>query len=324
MMEQRTLGASGLSVSWLGLGTFTWGHRTDREEAVAQLMSYVDAGGNLLDTADVYGGGQAEEIIGELLGRVVRRDDVVLATKAAAVVTEGVPQRPDASRNHILAALDASLRRLRTDYIDLWQLHAWDDTVPLDETMAAVEVALSSGRVRHAGVCNYSGEQTRRAAELLRVHETRPLASVQVEYSLLERGPERDVAPAALECNLGLLPWAPLGRGVLTGKYHDGVPERRANSPFFQQYVGHFLDARSAMIVNVVMAVAEDLGVSPLAVSLAWLRGRPAVVAPLVGARTAEQLRESLSATVASLVLPPEVVELLDKASQPDSTARSS
>lgn len=304
-MRRRTLG--GLSVSWLGLGTFTWGQRTDREQAAEQLALYVEAGGNLLDTADVYGGGQAEEILGGLMGTVVRREDIVLATKAGGVVTDGVPKPPNASREHILAALDASLRRLRTDHVDLWQLHAWDETVPLEETIAAIEVALSSGRVRHVGVCNYSGPQTRRAAELLP-----GLTSAQLEYSLVERGPEHEVVPVALSEGLGLLPWAPLGRGVLTGKYRDGVPERRANSPFFQQYVGHHLHARSAAIVDALVSVACDLGVCPSVVSLAWLRDRPAVVAPLVGARTADQLRESLSADV---VLPVDVVELLDKVS---------
>jgi aryl-alcohol dehydrogenase-like predicted oxidoreductase len=315
-MQKRMLGSSDLSVSRLGLGTSTWGTTTDKDDAGQQLAAFVEAGGNLVDTADIYGAGQSEEILGQLLQSVARRDDIVLATKAGAVAGKR-PGEADASGAYLLEALDASLRRLRTDYVDLWQLHGWDAGTPLEETLSAVDTALSSGRVRYAGVCNYAGWQTAKAATWQSKPGTARLVSVQDEYSLLERGIEREVVPAAVDQDLGVLAWAPLGRGVLTGKYRQGVPAERTSSRFFRWYVGHFLDDRSAKIVEVVTMSAERLGVSPLAVSLAWVRDRPAVSAALVGARSLAQLRESLAVDAERLVLPPEEQQLLDDASAP-------
>lgn len=315
-MEQRPLGSTGLKVSFLGLGTSTWGATTDRDDAAAQLRSYAEAGGTLLDTSDVYGGGRAEEIVGQLLGTVVPRDSIVLATKAVAVLDDP-DRRQNASREHLLSALDKSLTRLRTDYVDLWQLHAWDPAVPLEETLAATDDAVRAGKVRHVGVCNYAGWQTARAATWKRLSGVAPLASCQVEYSLLERGIEREVVPAALDAELAVLPWAPLGRGVLTGKFRAGVPAGRQHSRFFRWYVGRYLDDRSAAIVAAVAAAADELRVAPLAVALAWVRDRPGVVAPLVGARTADQLRESLAPATLALELPAGIRDRLDAASTP-------
>ncbi|WP_217709754.1 aldo/keto reductase [Amycolatopsis sp. Hca4] len=311
-MTRRRIGHSDLIVSPLGLGTSTWGTTTDYATARAQAAAFLDAGGNLVDTADVYGGGEAERMIGRLLAGSLDRESIVLATKAAAVIVAGKPTA-DASRAHLLKTLDSSLSRLGTDHVDLWQVHAWDKRVPLEETLGAVDTAITAGKVRHAGVCNYSGWQTAVTAARFAGAGNRKLVSTQVEYSLLERGVEREVVPAAEHLGLGILPWAPLGRGVLTAKYRHGVPEKRYDSRFFRWYVGRHLNERAAGIVEAVVAVAVELGVTPGTVSLAWLRDRPGVVAPLVGARTAEQLEESLAG--ADFTLPPEHRRTLDDAS---------
>lgn len=314
-MKRRKLGADGITVSRLALGTATWGGVTDRDDAAKQLREFVDAGGDLLDTSDVYGSGASEAVIGELLGTVVQRSSVVLATKAGGVAG-GKPGQADARRDSLLAALDASLARLGTDHVDLWQMHVWDDRTPIEETLSAVDTALCSGRARHAGICNYSGWQTALAVGA-RLGSTRPpLVSTQVEYSLLERGIEREVLPAAQALGIGVLAWAPLGRGVLTAKYRTGVPENRARSPFFRRYVGHFLDeARTGEIVEAVAAAAAELGTTPLAIALAWVRDRPAVAAPVVGARTVEQLKDSLAAE--PFELPDDIRTRLDEISAP-------
>jgi aryl-alcohol dehydrogenase-like predicted oxidoreductase len=313
-MELRALGRSGLQVSRLALGTMTWGRDTDKHEARDQLVAFLDAGGTLLDTADVYAEGLSEEIVGELLAEV-GRDRVVLATKA--VSRPGTQRRFDASRGHLLAALDASLARLGVDHVDLWQLHAWDPATPLEETLAAVDAAVTSGRVRYAGISNYTGWQTATAVGIQsRTHGAAPLVSTQMEYSLLERGIEREVVPAAAAGGLGILPWSPLGRGVLTGKYRHGTPaDSRGASTHFASFISPFLDDRARRVVDAVCTAAEGLGVAPLEVALAWVRDRPGVVAPIIGARTAAQLRGAL--TVEELELPEEIVTALEEVSAP-------
>ncbi|WP_176929441.1 aldo/keto reductase [Lentzea albidocapillata] len=309
-MEQRYLGRSGLRVSRTALGTMTWGRDTDADEAATQLMAYADAGGTLIDTADVYSEGEAERILGTLLGEVVPRDELVLATKAVARRTEG-PFGGGASRGALLSALDGSLRRIGVDHIDLWQLHAWDTGVPIEESLSALDHAISSGKARYAGISNYSGWQLATAAL---TPTTYPLISTQVEYSLLERGIEREVAPAALHHGLGLLPWAPLGRGVLTGKYRNGTPpDSRGASAHFAGYVEQHRNDRAARIVQAVSTAAEGLGTSALCVALAWVRDRPGVVAPVVGARDTNQLIASLEAE--QLTLPPAIRAALDDVS---------
>ncbi len=313
-MELRPLGRSGLLVSRLALGTMTWGRDTDEHEARDQLLAFVEMGGTLVDTADVYADGLSEQIVGQLVAEV-GRDSVVLATKA--VSKPGTERRFDASRGHLLSALDASLRRLGVDHVDLWQLHAWDPLTPLDETLSALDVAVSSGRARYVGVSNYSGWQTAKAAALqsARPGAARPV-STQVEYSLLQRGIEREVVGAAADAGLGILPWSPLGRGVLTGKYRHGTPaDSRGASSHFASFVSPYLGDESRRVVDALATAAEGLGVAPLEVALAWVRDRPGVVAPIVGARTAAQLRGAL--TVEELTLPDEIVEALDEVSAP-------
>jgi aryl-alcohol dehydrogenase-like predicted oxidoreductase len=314
-MEQRRLGDTGLYVSRLALGTMTWGRDTDEDDASSQLKAFLEVGGTLVDTADVYVEGESEKIVGRMLQGVVRREDVILATKA--VSRRGQERDRDASRRHLLTALDASLARLGTDHVDLWQLHAWDPATPLEETLAALDTAVSSGRARYVGVSNYSGWQTAKAATWQKAWPGRaPIVSTQVEYSLLQRGVEREVVPAAVDLGIGLLPWSPLGRGVLTGKYRTGTPaDSRGASPDYQRFVAPYLDDRATRVVGSVMTAADGLGVSPLAVALAWVRDQPGVVAPIVGARASGQLKGSLDAD--DVVLPEEIRAALDDVSTP-------
>ncbi|HYO34991.1 MAG TPA: aldo/keto reductase [Geodermatophilus sp.] len=301
-MEQRALGRSGLVVSRLALGTMTWGRDTDEDEAAMQLTAFVDAGGTLVDTADVYCDGDSERTLGRLLADVVPRSEVLLATTAVGRTGPG-PLGRGASRGHLLSALDASLRRLGVDHVDLWQLHAWDDLTPLEETLAACDAAVASGRVRYVGVSNFTGWQTAQAATWQRAWPGRvPLVSTQVEYSLLQRGIEREVVPAAEALGLGVLAWSPLGRGLLTGKYRAATPEgSRGASPQWAGFIDDLRSATADRIVEAVVTAADGLGTTPLAVALAWVRDRPGVVAPIVGARTAAQLQESLDAEAVRL-----------------------
>jgi len=313
-MKQRALGRSGLQVSRLALGTMTWGRDTDEHEARDQMLAFVEAGGTLVDTADVYAETRSEQIVGSLVAEV-GRDSVVIATKA--VSRPGTDRRRDASRGHLLSALDASLRRLGVDHVDLWQLHAWDPLTPLDETLGALDAAVASGKARYVGISNYSGWQTAKAAAWQSAHAgSARLVSTQMEYSLVQRGIEREVAPAAIDAGLGILPWSPLGRGVLTGKYRHGTPaDSRGASSHFASFVAPFLGDEARRVVDAVCTAAEGLAVAPLEVALAWVRDQPGVVAPIVGARTAAQLRGAL--TVEQLELPDEIVTALDEVSAP-------
>ena len=314
-MQKRTLGRTGLNVSRICLGTMTWGRDTDDNQARGQFAAFTEAGGNFIDTADVYTDGASETLLGNILKETGSRDSIVVATKAV-----GVPdpdRRRDASRAHLMRALDASLQRLQTDYVDLWQLHAWDPRTPLDETLSTLDDVVRSGKVRYVGVSNYNGWQTAQAATWQRAVPGRvPIATTQMEYSLLSRGIEREVLPAAEAFGIGILPWSPLGRGVLTGKYRQGTPgDSRGASSHFAGFVTPFLDERSTHIVDAVITAGRGLGVTPLEIALAWIRDRRGVVAPVIGARTAAQLEDAL--TVEDLVLPDEISQVLDEVSAP-------
>lgn len=300
-------------MSRLALGTMTWSRDTSADEAGAQLDAFLDAGGTLLDTAAAYADGGSEALIGSLLGGTVAREDVQICTKA------GVRRTPeggvvDGSRVGLLRSLDASLERLGTDHVDLWLVHAHDTATPLDETVHALEIAVASGRARYVGVSNFPGWATAWAAELAR---PRPgLAAVQAEYSLLERGIEREVIPAAAALGMGVLAWSPLGRGVLTGKYRQAIPaDSRAASDHLAGFVEPYLSPRGSAIVDAVFTAAEGLGASALQVALAWVRDAPGVAAAVVGARTAEQLLPSLDAE--SLALPDAIRSALGEVTAP-------
>ena len=303
-------------VSRLALGTMTWGRDTDEDDAAAQLRAFVEAGGTLVDTADVYVEGTSERVLGRLLHDVVPREDVLVATKAHGATGSGAMGR-GSSRGHLLGALEASLRRLGLDHVDLWQLHSWDPDVALEETLAALDSAVASGKVRYVGVSNFTGWQTAQAATWQRAWPGRsPLVSTQMEYSLLQRGVEREVRPACAALGLGLLPWSPLGRGVLTGKYRHTTPsDSRGASSHFKGFVEELLGPDAQRVVEAVATAADGLGTSPLAVALAWVRDRPGVTAPVIGARTVGQLQGSLAAE--SVELPKEIRAALDDVSAP-------
>ncbi|WP_028660912.1 aldo/keto reductase [Nocardioides insulae] len=313
-MQLRPLGATGLKVSRLGLGTMTWGRATDEHDARDQLIAFVEAGGTLIDSASGYADGGAERMIGSLLGDVVARDDVVLATKAGIARHRG-RREINASRGHLLRSLDTSLARLGTDHVDLWQVHVWDDTVPIEETLGALDTALSTGRAAYVGISNYTGWQTAQAATWQRAVPGRAtLASTQVQYSLLAREVEYDVLPACAALGLGVLAWSPLAGGALTGKYRGGTPaDSRGAQRDFTGRIESYLDARGRGIIESVARAAEGLDWHPLQVALAWVRDRPGVTAPILGARNAAQLRLGLATD--GLVLPPEIVAALDDVS---------
>ena len=313
-MEKRRAGSSGLALSRLGLGTMTWGRDTDEIEAADQCRAFLDAGGNFLDTAATYGDGDSERVIGGLIGTLFPRDEVIIATKAGINFSDGV-RKVDASRHSLIADLDRSLSRLGTDYVDVWQVHNWDELTPLDDTLSALDYAYTTGRARYVGISNFSGWQLARAATKQQSNSMKaPLITVQSEYSLLNRSAEYELIDASLECGLGFLAWAPLARGVLTGKYRKGVPsDSRGAAPHFAKHIEPYLDARSSKIVEAVAVAAEGLGFSPLEVALAWVRDAPGVTSALIGARTGAQLRGVLKSE--EIALPDIVRTALDEIS---------
>lgn len=306
-MEQRPVGASGLPVSALGLGTLHWGADTDVHEAGEILDVFLEAGGTTVDTTS--GIGVGEEVLGGLLGSAVGRDQLVVVAKAGVEGELSTP-RVDVSRGGLMSALDRTLRRLGTDHVDLWLVQAWDPEVPLAETLSALEWAQRTGRARYTGVSNYSGWQTARAATL-----APDLVATSVEWSLVARGPEREVEPAAAALGLGVLAWSPLGRGVLTGKYRSGTPaDSRAAAAHLSGFVAPHLGPAPRRVVEAVVTAADGLGCSPQALALAWLLDKDVLATALTGPRTAAQLRGVLPAT--DLVLPDEIVGVLDEVSE--------
>jgi aryl-alcohol dehydrogenase-like predicted oxidoreductase len=312
-METRLVGTSGLRVSRLGLGTMTWGRDTPAEAARSILEMFCEAGGTLIDTAAAYGGGDAERLVGQLVNDVSNREDMVIATKAGFVIRSG-KRIVDTSRRALLRDLEGSLRRLKTDYVDLWQVHAWG-TTPLEETLSTLDYAVSQGMARYVGVSNFVGWQTAQAATWQQAFPGRnPISSAQVEYSLLARRAEVEVLPAVEAFGMGLFPWSPLGRGVLTGQYRTGTPRgSRAASDHFAWFVEPYLESRSRAVVEAVARAAEGLDLSPLQIALLWVRDAPGVTAPLLGARTAGQLAPALA--VDSKRLPDEIASALDDVS---------
>lgn len=316
-MEKRPVGASGLQVSRLGLGTMTWGRDTDEQEAADQLRLFLDAGGNFIDTAAIYGDGDSERVLGGLIDAMAKREDLVIASKSGISIRSG-ERKIDNSRKALLSELDRTLTRLGTDYLDIWQVNAWDEDVPLEETLGAFDSAVSSGKVRYVGIANFSGWQTARAVTLQNpIFGKAPISSTQNELSLLNRKCEREVLSAAKALGFGFFAWSPLGRGVLTGKYRRGMPsDSRGASPHFSNFIEPYLSDKSARIVEAVLVAADGLGLSPIEIAIAWVRDLPGVCAALVGARTGAQLRGIL--TSENVVLPAPVREALDEVTAPD------
>ncbi|MFB8371615.1 aldo/keto reductase [Pseudarthrobacter sp. NPDC055928] len=310
-MQQRYVGNSGLRVSALSLGTMSWAGETDEQDATELLRTFVDAGGRHIDTAASYSDGRSEALIGSLLGDVVSRTEVSISTKAGISTPDG-RRTVDTSRNAMLSGLDASLARLGTDYVDIWFAQAWDPNVPLDETLSALEFALRSGRARYAGISNFNGWQSAKAAAIAGF----PLVAAQAEYSLLRRRPEEELIPAVEDAGLGLLAWGPLGRGVLTGKYRGSIPgDSRAANPGLTSYVEPYLGQEASRVVEAVSMAAKGLGRTPLDVSLSWLLSQHGVASAVVGPRTPVQLKEILDAQLSPL--PPEISRALEDVSEP-------
>ena len=313
-MEMRRAGKSGLSLSRLGLGTMTWGRDTDTHEAADQCRAFIEAGGNFIDTSSTYGDGDSERVIGGLIGTLFKREDVAIATKAGITFPEGI-RTINNSRQSLIAELDRSLARLETDYIDIWQIHSWDPHNPLEDTLSALDYAYTSGKARYVGISNFSGWQSARAITIQETNSAKaPIVTHQVEYSLLNRAIEDEVLPCADETGIGILAWAPLGRGVLTGKYRKGIPsDSRAAAPHFVKHVEPYLRERPQRIVEAVAVAAEGLGFAPLEVALAWVRDTPGITSAIVGARTGAQMRGIL--TSEEITLPDIVRDALNEVS---------
>jgi aryl-alcohol dehydrogenase-like predicted oxidoreductase len=295
-MEYRYLGTTGVKVSALCLGTLTFGREVEEPLAQRLIARYLDAGGNFVDTANVYARGQSEEIVGRALEG--RRDDVVLASKVRQRIGEGANE-VGLSRLHIMQQVELSLHRLRTDHIDLYYLHCWDPDAELEDTLRAMDDLVRAGKVRYWGISNFTGWQIALTATTCRYERlARPIA-LQPQYSLLVRDIERDVLPAAQRFGLAVMPWSPLARGFLSGKY------RRTEGPRADARLGRssvWLDRwerwdkeRHWRILEVVQAIAQERGVSPAQVALNWLLHRPGVTAPIVGATTMAQLEDNLA-----------------------------
>ncbi|NUR09129.1 MAG: aldo/keto reductase [Nocardioidaceae bacterium] len=321
-MEIRTLGRTGCAVSALTLGTMTFGKETDEAGSHEQLDAFVDAGGNLVDTADVYTAGASEEIIGRWLAARPQevRDRVVLATKGRFPMGDDVNDL-GLSRRHLQRALDASLTRLGVDSVDLYQVHSWDPVTPLEETLETLDHFVRAGKVRYVGLSNYTGWQVQKTVATAREHGWSAPVTLQPQYNLLVRELEWEIVPSCLDAGLGLLPWSPLGGGWLTGKYKQD--ERPTGATRLGEDPGRGVEAydrrstqqRTWDVVEAVRKVADGRGVSMAQVALAWLRDRPAVTSVILGARTMEQLTDNLGA--ADVRLADEEVAMLDDASDP-------
>jgi aryl-alcohol dehydrogenase (NADP+) len=317
-VEYRTLGASGAVVSTYALGTMTFGNETDEAGAHAQLDRYVEAGGNFVDTADVYTAGVSEEIVGRWLAK--KSADVVLATKGRFPTGDG-PNDVGTSRRHLRKALEASLQRLGVDHIDLYQLHAWDPVTPLEETLSFLEDAVRAGKISYGGLSNFTGWQLQKACDLIAHRGWSPLVTLQPQYNLLVREIEWEIVPAAQENGLGLLPWSPLGGGWLTGKYsfeeEPAGATRLGENPDrgVESWYRRSRNQRVRDVVDAVREIAEARGISMAQVALAWLVDRPAITSVILGARTLEQLDDNLAAADLHLTL--EETAKLDEASDP-------
>ncbi len=321
-MEYRTLGRSGCVVSTLALGTMTFGAETDEAGARAQLDRFTEVGGTLVDTADVYSGGQSEQIIGRWLATCPAdvRDGVVLATKGRFPMGEG-PNDVGISRRHLARALDASLSRLGVDHVDLYQVHAFDPLTPLDETLRFLDDAVRAGKISYVGLSNFTGWQLVKAVAVAQSQHLSVPVTLQPQYNLLVREIEWEVVPAAQSEGLGLLPWSPLGGGWLTGKYRrDQQPTgatRLGEDPErgVEAYAGRSAQQRTWDVVDALQAIAQQRSVSMAQVALSWLTDRPAVTSTILGARTVEQLDDNLAS--AGLHLSAAETGTLDVASDP-------
>jgi aryl-alcohol dehydrogenase-like predicted oxidoreductase len=321
-MEYRKLGNSGAVVTAYCLGTMTFGKESDEATSFALMNDYVEAGGNFLDTADVYSAGVSEEIIGRWLkNRPGIAQDLVIATKGRFPMGQG-PNDLGLSRKHLRAALDSSLRRLGVEQVDLYQMHAWDALTPLEETLRFLDDSVRNGKIAYYGFSNFLGWQLTKAVWLAKASGYAPPVTLQPQYNLLVRDIEHEIVPAALDTGIGLLPWSPLGGGWLSGKYkRDQMPTGATRLGENPQRGMEAYDARNAKsttwaVIGAVEDIAKARGVGMAQVALAWVAAQPAVTSVILGVRTRQQLADNLGA--ATLVLTADEIAALDAASKPE------
>jgi aryl-alcohol dehydrogenase-like predicted oxidoreductase len=313
-----TIGNSGLRVSPLCLGAMTfgkeWGWGSEPEEAGRILDAYLDRGGNFIDTANGYTKGHSEVIIGEHLAHDrKKRDRVVIATKFVTNLFLGDPNGGGSSRKAVIAQCEESLRRLRTDYIDLYWLHAWDKTTPIEETMRALDTLVEQGKVRYLGFSDTPAWKVAQAQTMALIRGWSPLIALQIEYSLLQRTVEGELVPMAQELGLGITPWGPLRGGALSGKYKR--EDKGKHEAGRGARVTNYLDDRTFDLLDIMAKIANELGTTVPRVALAWVQNRPGVTSTIIGARTMQQLDDNVGAL--DVKLTPEHVAALDKASAP-------
>jgi len=318
-MEYRFLGATGLKVSELCLGAMTFGRETTEEDSYKILNRFIDAGGNFIDTADVYSQGASETILGKWL-EGQKRDDLVVATKVRFAMGEG-PNESGLSRKHIMAGVEASLKRLNTDYIDLYQVHMWDPNAPLEETLGTLDTLVKSGKVRYIGASNYAGYQLQKSVDISLRMGWEPFSCLQPLYNLLDRSIEWEILPVCKNQGIGVIPWSPLRGGWLSGKYKRGMtappPNTRVEDATkfgWGEAWNVYDNDRTWNVIDILLAIATEIGKSSAQVALRWLMQRPLVTAPIIGVRTLQHLEDNLG--VVGWKLSPEIMEKLNTVSQ--------
>ena len=301
-MEYQFLGGSGLMVSELCLGAMTFGREADEQTSHRMLDRFADAGGTFIDTADVYSAGESERVLGRWL-KARSRDDFVIATKVYGAMGTGPTDR-GAGRKHIISAVEASLRRLGTEYLDLYQVHIFDDGTPLTETLSTLDGLVRAGKVRFLGASNFTGWQLQKSVDLAQRYGWESFVCLQPLYNLLDRDTELDLIPVCRNEGIGVIPWSPLRGGWLTGKYTRDMsappPDTRidrAAREGWQEQWSAYANERTWGVLDALRAVAEQAGRTPAQVALRWLMQRPAVTAPIIGARNLNQLEDNLAAT---------------------------
>jgi aryl-alcohol dehydrogenase-like predicted oxidoreductase len=317
-MDQRFLGKTGMKVSELCLGAMTFGRETTEEDSKQILNRFIEAGGNFIDTADVYSQGISEEIVGRWL-KGKRRDDVVIATKVRFGMGTG-PNDVGVSRKHILSGVEASLRRLQTDYIDIYQVHCWDRATPLEETLSTLDRLVQSGKVRYIGASNFSGWQLQKAIDTSKCMGWEPFFCLQPLYNLLDRSVEWELIPVCQNEGLGVIPWSPLRGGWLSGKFRRGMTAptegtriKAATDNDWSESWNKYNTEHTWHVIDTLFEVAQEAGKTPAQVALNWLLQRPGVTAPIVGTRTRDQLEDNLCAV--GWKLSAEQMDKLNKAS---------
>lgn len=305
-MDYRYLGKTGMKVSELCLGAMTFGRESDEATSFAMLDAFVEAGGNFIDTANVYTRGASEALLGKWMqGKA--RESLVIATKVRFPMGEGVNE-VGLSRKHILASVEDSLRRLQTDYIDLYQVHCYDPGTPLKETLSTLNHLVQQGKVRYIGVSNFKSYQIQKAQDICKEYQWDGFISLQPLYNLLDRAIEWEIVEMCAKEGMGIIPWSPLRGGWLSGKYRRGMelpPDdtrvAAASQRGWSESWSNYANERTWSVIDTLVAVAEDIGKTPAQVALNWVKDQPVVTSPIIGARTLRQLQDNLGAVGWSL-----------------------